>query len=341
MIIATFGPTTGWAGKTITREGDVFTLEDHGPITAVDVMEYDRQGHLVWANDGTRSRVVAAATSPNASLAATASTTSATDKPAGAGALVGAASRPAVVKTVDVKRVSRGDWVVGGGLLVMLLGTSLPWSTFAADAGLLKIGFNNTGWHSALGVLSLLAGLAAAVVVILASGVLPQLHIDFRGRVSLVVIGLGGLALIFVLLGLVAGPGDIYNGFGVGILLSLLGAATVAVGGVLKLREPTSDAATLKASAAVDNAMKSAKAALMAVRVPVAAQKGAQKDSQSPAQAQTTVVEPLREAPVSAKASTAGSPGSVADEIAKLADLHARGSLTKEEFAAFKAKLMG
>jgi len=64
MIIATFGPTTAWAGKTVTREGDVFTLEGHGPITAADVMEYDRQGHLVWANDGMRAWVGSQARSP-------------------------------------------------------------------------------------------------------------------------------------------------------------------------------------------------------------------------------------------------------------------------------------
>jgi len=57
MIIATFGPTTAWAGKTITREGDVFTLEGHGPITPADVMEYDRKGQLIWVNDGTRAWV--------------------------------------------------------------------------------------------------------------------------------------------------------------------------------------------------------------------------------------------------------------------------------------------
>jgi GYF domain 2 len=57
MLVATFGPATGWSGKTITREGDVFTLQDHGPITAGDVMEYDRQAPLVWANDGTRAWV--------------------------------------------------------------------------------------------------------------------------------------------------------------------------------------------------------------------------------------------------------------------------------------------
>jgi len=53
MLIATFGPTTGWLGKTIIFENDAFVLQDHGPISASDVMHYDSQGHLVWANDET------------------------------------------------------------------------------------------------------------------------------------------------------------------------------------------------------------------------------------------------------------------------------------------------
>lgn len=69
MLIATFGPSTGWAGKTITREGDVFTLEGHGLITTADVMEYDRQGQLVWANDGTRAWVGSRAQSPETTAA--------------------------------------------------------------------------------------------------------------------------------------------------------------------------------------------------------------------------------------------------------------------------------
>ena len=39
MLIATFGPTTAWAGKTITREGEAFIFEDHGPISAAGVVE--------------------------------------------------------------------------------------------------------------------------------------------------------------------------------------------------------------------------------------------------------------------------------------------------------------
>ena len=57
MLVATFGPTTGWAGKTITREGETFILQDHGPISVQDVMTYDGQGHLIWATDGTRAWV--------------------------------------------------------------------------------------------------------------------------------------------------------------------------------------------------------------------------------------------------------------------------------------------
>ena len=57
MLVATFGTTTGWAGKTITFDNGQYVLEGHGPITAQAVLEYDRQGHLTWANDGLREMV--------------------------------------------------------------------------------------------------------------------------------------------------------------------------------------------------------------------------------------------------------------------------------------------
>ena len=65
-LVATFGPTTGWSGKVITWEGGVFTLQDYGPITAADVQTYDRQGQLVWANDGMRAWVESNAGAPQA-----------------------------------------------------------------------------------------------------------------------------------------------------------------------------------------------------------------------------------------------------------------------------------
>jgi hypothetical protein len=57
MLIATFGPSTAWVGMQITHEGDAFVLEGHGPISPADIMEYDRQGHLLWVNDGARAWV--------------------------------------------------------------------------------------------------------------------------------------------------------------------------------------------------------------------------------------------------------------------------------------------
>ena len=54
MIIATFGPSTGWVGKTVSYENGVFALEGEGPISAADVLAYDREGHLSWAYAGLR-----------------------------------------------------------------------------------------------------------------------------------------------------------------------------------------------------------------------------------------------------------------------------------------------
>jgi hypothetical protein len=59
MLVATFNATTGWAGREITWQDERFTLDGHGPITAADVMEYDRQGHLDWPSEEMRSWVAA------------------------------------------------------------------------------------------------------------------------------------------------------------------------------------------------------------------------------------------------------------------------------------------
>lgn len=62
MIIATFGPSTGWAGKTINYEDGRFKLEGVSPLTAADVLTYDRQGHISWAYAGLRQWVQQIAT---------------------------------------------------------------------------------------------------------------------------------------------------------------------------------------------------------------------------------------------------------------------------------------
>ena len=61
MLVATFGPTTEWVGKTISFENEQFMLEGYGVISAAGIMEYDGQGHLIWAGEGTRAWVGARA----------------------------------------------------------------------------------------------------------------------------------------------------------------------------------------------------------------------------------------------------------------------------------------
>jgi hypothetical protein len=55
MAVAKFGPTAEWAGKKITREGDIFVVQGDGEISPLVIMENDRQGHLIWVNDGTHA----------------------------------------------------------------------------------------------------------------------------------------------------------------------------------------------------------------------------------------------------------------------------------------------
>ncbi len=64
LVVATFGPTTAWRGKTITFHDGQFVLEDHGPIAAADVLAYHQQGHLIWAYDGLYEWVCQVASMP-------------------------------------------------------------------------------------------------------------------------------------------------------------------------------------------------------------------------------------------------------------------------------------
>ena len=56
-LIATFGPTTEWAGKRIIFENGVLILEGHGPVASADLLNYDGQGQVMWATDTTRAWV--------------------------------------------------------------------------------------------------------------------------------------------------------------------------------------------------------------------------------------------------------------------------------------------
>ena len=109
MQIATFNATTEWQGRRITREGDAFLLEGHGPVTAAAIMQHDRQAHLIWTNDGTRAWV--------GSLAARAAPPSTTRLPV---ARPGAVARPVTGSVVDLQLPafcwSCGAWPSAGAV---------------------------------------------------------------------------------------------------------------------------------------------------------------------------------------------------------------------------------
>ena len=57
MLVATFGESSGWAGRTISHEAGQFLLEGFGPIPAQALLDYDSKGQLVWAYAGLREWV--------------------------------------------------------------------------------------------------------------------------------------------------------------------------------------------------------------------------------------------------------------------------------------------
>jgi homospermidine synthase len=104
MLIATFGPTTAWVGMQITREGDAFVLEGHGPISAGDIMEYDRRGHLVWVDAGTRAWVGSKAQDSQVSNAAAASAAATPSSSDAQDPMTGVGSRPSSHTRTYLKR---------------------------------------------------------------------------------------------------------------------------------------------------------------------------------------------------------------------------------------------
>jgi hypothetical protein len=57
-LIATFGPATGWVGRTITYDGRGFCIEGIGQVTAKGLLSYDEQSLVEWAHEGMREWVM-------------------------------------------------------------------------------------------------------------------------------------------------------------------------------------------------------------------------------------------------------------------------------------------
>lgn len=124
----------------------------------------------------------------------------------------------------------RITWIAG---LILALSSFMDW--YAGSGVGVKLAV--IGWHTGvLGKLVFFIGLAVLLLVIL-----REAGIELPPSVpeSLLVLGLGALAAIFVLIRLISIPDSMLpaNGRGIGIWISLLASLAVIVGGVLRAAE--------------------------------------------------------------------------------------------------------
>lgn len=124
----------------------------------------------------------------------------------------------------------RITWISG---LVLMLSSFMDWYAGSGVGVQLAV----IGWHTGvLGKLVFFVGLA-----ILALVVLRELGFELPPSVpeSLLVLGLGALALIFVLIRVISIPDSVLpaDGRGIGLWISLVAALGVIVGGLLRAAE--------------------------------------------------------------------------------------------------------
>jgi hypothetical protein len=124
----------------------------------------------------------------------------------------------------------RMTWVAG---LVLAVSAFTGWYVGSGEGLTLSV----IGWHT--GTLGKLVFFVGLVVVALVA--LREAGIELPATVpeSLVVIGLGSLATIFVLIRLIQPPDDFLpaDGRGIGLWISLLAALSVIVAGLLQASE--------------------------------------------------------------------------------------------------------
>ena len=126
-----------------------------------------------------------------------------------------------------------GERLTGLSGLVLMLSALMGWYVGSGDGLTISV----IGWHA--GVLGKLVFVIGAVVLLLVG--LRQAGIELPATVpeSLVVIGLGALATVFVLIRIISIPERFLpaDGRGVGIFIALLAALGVIVAGLLEAAE--------------------------------------------------------------------------------------------------------
>jgi hypothetical protein len=131
---------------------------------------------------------------------------------------------------MDTTRLTTGDIVAGVGGIVLLISLFLPW--YGASAG--GVSVTGSGWE-VLGFIDILLFLIALVAIaVVAARATDRLPAEVPA--SVVLLGLGALAVLLVLFRIVDIPGgDVPDSVDlsrkIGIFIALIAAAAVAYGG--------------------------------------------------------------------------------------------------------------
>jgi len=140
---------------------------------------------------------------------------------------------------MDLSKVSKNDWIVVVGFVLMIIGVSLKWYGWSASYKGFSFGsYNVSGWHFFVtGVVPWLLTLLAALVVLVKA--IPDLKFTLPFPEALSVMALGGVAFVLVLIRLIDSPASGLSR-GIGLFIGLIAAAVVVVGGFLKNAESAS-----------------------------------------------------------------------------------------------------
>ena len=133
---------------------------------------------------------------------------------------------------MDTSKLSRYDWVVVGGMILMFVSLFLSWYKLEILQDILRL--STGGWNYGSAVMAWLLTLLAAALVIVKG--IPSLKFSFPLPEGITVMALGGVAFFLVLYRLIAVPVQ-GLGRGSGIYIALLATAVVAFGGFLKNAE--------------------------------------------------------------------------------------------------------
>jgi hypothetical protein len=135
---------------------------------------------------------------------------------------------------MDTSRLTTGDMIAGVGGIVLLISLFLPWYGVSIDVANVSVSDSGTGWETLDFIDIVLFLVSVAAIGVVAARAAGQLPVEVSGAV--VLLGLGGLAVLLVLYRIIDIPADdvpaeVDLSRKIGIFIALAGSAAIAYGG--------------------------------------------------------------------------------------------------------------